>query len=74
MPACKYTYETGLNGPQTGILSAKDQCRMYAYASYALEIALLAEIQGGNVTDPAAVPGPSYTGGSSSSTSAPWQQ
>ena len=38
VPAMQYLYT-----PTTDILSQKDQCRMWAYASYAIEFALKVE-------------------------------
>ena len=45
VPHCQYTYQAGdgTPGSQTPILNAKDQCRMWCYASYAIEYALIAE-------------------------------
>jgi hypothetical protein len=45
IPYCQYTYRAGdgTAGSQTPVLSSKDQCRMWCYASYAIEYALIAE-------------------------------
>ena len=45
VPHCQYTYVPGDGtlGTQTPILSSKDQCRMWCYASYAIEFALIAD-------------------------------
>ena len=45
VPYCQYPYVAGdgTPGSQTPILSSKDQCRMWCYASYAIEFALIAD-------------------------------
>ena len=44
IPAAKYKYNYDPSaGPITPVLSQKDQCRMWGYASYAIEYALAAE-------------------------------
>ena len=48
IPAAKYKYNYDpAAGPVTPILSQKDQCRMWGYASYAIEYALAAEKEAG---------------------------
>ena len=56
VPHFRYKYESGNGEPgtQTPILSSKDQCRLWCYASYAIEYALIAEQKTGQFKDLAA--------------------